>query len=64
MKHYKNLWKFAPGAMLFVHVIVVGMVISAALLKRDGEAALIAILTTLMVAIALVPVCEAWDRTR
>jgi hypothetical protein len=64
MKHYKNLWKFAPGAMTVAHIFVTGTVVTAALSKRDPLAALAAFLATLMVAVALIPVCSLWDLSR
>jgi hypothetical protein len=63
-RHYKNLWRFAPGAMTVVHVFVIGVAVTAALVKRDPLAALAAFLVTLMVAVALVPVCSLWDLSK
>jgi len=61
MKHYRNLWKFAPGAMTLGHVIIVGFLVVNALVRWNPLAALAAFGVTLLVAVALVPVCMAWD---
>jgi len=63
-KYYGNLWKFASGAMVVSHELALGLCITAALVKRNPLAAVIALLVTLIVAVALIPVCSLWDLER
>lgn len=66
MKHYRRLWKESPGAMTLLHVIVVGVVVSAALVGRSAVKSLAALVATGLVAWVILPACVAWNvrRTR
>ena len=60
-QHYGGLWRFAPGAMTVTHICAIGFVISAALMKRNPLAALVALVIILLAMACLVPACAALD---
>jgi len=64
MKYYFRLWQESPGAMTLLHVLVIGFVVSLALLGRDPLKSLLALVGTGLAAWLLLPVCVAWNIKR